>query len=61
MDRYAEVRAAAGFDVLLDVHPIFGDTDGEPLQEIDPVMKSLVYRDANNWWGAPERVERRRI
>ncbi|WP_194830837.1 alpha/beta hydrolase, partial [Pseudomonas aeruginosa] len=39
LDRYAEVFAAAGFVVLLYDHPNFGDSDGEPRQEIDPVMQ----------------------
>lgn len=46
LDRYAEVFAAAGFVVLLYDHPNFGDSDGEPRQEIDPVMQRRGYRDA---------------
>ncbi len=55
LDRYAEVFAAAGFVVLLYDHPNFGDSDGEPRQEIDPVMQRRGYRDAITWLGAQAR------
>lgn len=61
LDRYAEVFAAAGFVVLLYDHPNFGDSDGEPRQEIDPVMQRRGYRDAITWLGAQARVDARRI
>ncbi len=61
LDRYAEVFAAAGFVVLLYDHPNFGDSDGEPRQEIDPVMQRRGYRDAITWLGAQARVDASRI
>lgn len=46
LDRYAEVFAQAGFAVLLYDHRNFGDSEGMPRQEVDPVMQKRGYRDA---------------
>jgi uncharacterized protein len=42
---YAEVFADAGLNALVYDHQNFGDSDGSPRQEIDPVLQ---YRDLRN-------------
>jgi fermentation-respiration switch protein FrsA (DUF1100 family) len=46
LDRYAEVYAAAGLGALVFDNRNFGDSDGEPRQEIDPWQQVRDYRDA---------------
>jgi len=45
LDDYAEVFAEAGLNALVYDHQNFGDSDGAPRQEVDPV---LHYRDFRN-------------
>ena len=45
-DRYAEVFQATGFAVLLYDHRNFGDSGGEPRQEINPWIQARGYCDA---------------
>jgi uncharacterized protein len=46
LDRYAEAIAAAGHVVLAYDHRNFGDSDGEPRQELDPWVQVRDYRHA---------------
>lgn len=46
IDLYAEAIFAAGFDVLLFDHKNFGQSGGEPRQEINPWIQVRGYRDA---------------
>lgn len=46
IDAYAEAIFAAGFDVLLYDHRNFGQSGGEPRQEINPWIQTRGYRDA---------------
>lgn len=46
IDLYAEAIFAAGFDVLLYDHKNFGQSGGEPRQEINPWIQTRGYRDA---------------
>lgn len=48
-DRYAEAFLAAGFAVLLYDHRNFGQSGGEPRQEINPWMQARGYRDAPSY------------
>lgn len=58
LDRYAEVFASAGFGVVLYDHANFGESEGLPRQEVDPVLQRRGYRDAISFaqtvsWVAP--------
>jgi uncharacterized protein len=46
LDRFAEVFAAAGLNVLVFDNRNFGASDGEPRQEIDPWAQVRDYRNA---------------
>lgn len=46
LDRYAEALAGAGHAVLAYDHRNFGDSDGEPRQELDPWVQVRDYRHA---------------
>ncbi len=46
LDRFAEVFAAAGLNVLVFDNRCFGASDGEPRQEIDPWAQVRDYRHA---------------
>src|SRR4051794_26965022 len=46
LDKYAETFAAAGFNSLVFDNRNFGDSDGTPRQEIDPVAQVRDYRHA---------------
>jgi dienelactone hydrolase len=46
LDRFAEMFAAAGLNVLVFDNRCFGASDGEPRQEIDPWAQVRDYRDA---------------
>ena len=45
-NRYAEVFIEAGLSVLLYDHRNFGDSGGEPRQELNPWIQARGYRDA---------------
>ena len=51
-DRYAEVFHDAGLAVLLYDHRNFGDSGGEPRQEINPWVQARGYRDAITFVGS---------
>ena len=44
LDKFAEVFAAAGLNVLVFDNRCFGASDGEPRQEIDPWAQVRDYR-----------------
>lgn len=46
LDRYAEAIFDAGFDILIYDHKNFGQSGGEPRQEINPWTQVRGYRDA---------------
>lgn len=46
LDHYAEAFAAAGLNALVYDNRNFGDSDGQPRQEIDPWMQVRDYRHA---------------
>jgi uncharacterized protein len=46
LDKYAEAVADAGHVVLAYDHRNFGDSDGEPRQELDPWVQVRDYRNA---------------
>ena len=46
LDRYAAALASAGHVVLAYDHRNFGDSDGEPRQELDPWLQVRDYRNA---------------
>ena len=61
LDRYAAAIANAGHVVLAYDHRNFGDSDGEPRQELDPWMQVRDYRNAITFVQtldgvAPERI-----
>lgn len=60
-DRFAEVFAAAGIAALVFDHRNFGASDGEPRQEIDPVMQIRDYRDAITFARDLPGIDRERI
>jgi fermentation-respiration switch protein FrsA (DUF1100 family) len=61
LDDYAGFFAGAGLHVLVYDHRNFGESDGEPRQEVDPVAQNRGYRDAITYAvGLPE-VDRHRI
>ena len=61
LDRYAEVFASAGFIVLVFDHANFGDSDGLPRQEVDPVRQRRGYRDAISYLNTLPEVDSSRI
>ncbi len=61
LDRYAEVFAAAGFAVLVYDHRNFGDSDGTPRQEVDPVLQRRGYRDAITYLCSRDDIAHERI
>ncbi|HTP77273.1 MAG TPA: alpha/beta hydrolase [Rhizomicrobium sp.] len=61
LDDFAEVFVAAGFAVMVYDHRNFGDSDGEPRGEIDPVAQVRGYRDAITWLQDQPGVDRHRI
>ncbi|MDF2767102.1 MAG: acetylxylan esterase, partial [Rhodospirillales bacterium] len=46
LDRFAEAFAAAGLAALVFDNRNFGDSEGEPRQEIDPWQQIRDHRDA---------------
>jgi fermentation-respiration switch protein FrsA (DUF1100 family) len=46
LDSFAEVFAHAGLASIVYDHRNFGASDGEPRQEIDPILQIRGYRDA---------------
>ena len=60
-DRYAQVFQDAGFAVLLYDHRNFGDSGGEPRQEINPWVQARGYRDAVTFVQSLEGIDHDRI
>jgi fermentation-respiration switch protein FrsA (DUF1100 family) len=58
---YHQVLAAAGIAVLLYDHPNCGASDGEPRQELDPVLQQRGYRDAITFLAGDARIDADRI
>jgi uncharacterized protein len=61
LDRYAEAFAQAGHVVLAYDHRNFGDSDGEPRQELDPVLQVRDYRHAITFVQTLDGVDANRI
>lgn len=60
-DKYAEVFRAAGLAVLLYDHRGFGDSGGEPRQQINPWIQARGYRDAISYGRSLEGVDASRV
>lgn len=60
-DKYAEAFAAAGLCVLLYDHRNFGQSGGEPRQEINPWIQARGYADAVAFMRADDRIDSGRI
>lgn len=60
-DRYAEVFRDSGFAVLLYDHRNFGDSGGEPRQEINPWVQVRGYCDAITYIGSIPTIDRSAI
>lgn len=60
-DRYAEVFADAGIAALLYDHRNFGQSDGNPRQEINAWLQARGYRDAMTFAATLSGVDRSRI
>jgi uncharacterized protein len=58
---YHEVLAAAGIASVVYDHPNCGDSDGEPRQELDPVLQQRGYRDAVTYLVGHDEVDGSRI
>ena len=61
LDRFAEVFAAAGLNVLVFDNRCFGASDGEPRQEIDPWAQVRDYRHAITYAGTLPETDANRI
>jgi fermentation-respiration switch protein FrsA (DUF1100 family) len=61
LDRFAEVFAAAGLNVLVYDNRCFGASDGEPRQEIDPWAQMRDYRHAISYASTLPEVDPARI
>lgn len=61
LDRFAEVFAAAGLNVLVFDNRCFGASDGEPRQEIDPWAQASDYRHAITYASSLPEVDASRI
>jgi uncharacterized protein len=61
LDRFAEVFADAGLAALVFDNRNFGESDGEPRQEIDPWAQVRDYRHAITYAATRPKVDERRI
>ena len=61
LDKYAAAFAAAGFCVVAYDHRNFGESDGEPRQELDPWMQVRDYRHAITYAETLEGVDPDRV
>ena len=61
LDRFADVFAAAGLNVLVFDNRNFGASDGEPRQEIDPWAQVRDYRHAITYASTLPEVDAARI
>lgn len=60
-DKYAEVFHKAGLAVLLYDHRGFGDSGGEPRQQLNPWIQARGYRDAISYARSVEGVDVSRV
>src|SRR6266478_8835944 len=61
LDKYAEIFCQEGFVVLAYDHRNFGDSDGEPRQELDPWKQLRDYRHAITFVQTLDGVDPERI
>ena len=61
LDDFAEAFASAGFAALVYDHRNFGASDGEPRQEIDPILQVRDYRHATTFAQTLPEVDANRI
>lgn len=61
LDRYAAAIADAGHVVLAYDHRNFGESDGEPRQELDPWVQVRDYRNAITFVQTLDRVDPERV
>ncbi|MBS0357792.1 MAG: alpha/beta hydrolase [Proteobacteria bacterium] len=61
LDKYAEVFANNGYAVLVFDNRNFGDSDGEPRQEIDPWQQVRDYRHAITFMQTQTGIDQNRI
>jgi hypothetical protein len=61
LDKYADGFVAAGLGVLVYDNRNFGDSDGQPRQEVDPYAQIRDYRDAISYARSLAEVDRDRI
>ncbi len=60
-DKYAETFRDAGLAVLLYDHRGFGDSGGEPRQQVNPWVQAREYCDAIGWAIDREEIDANRI
>ncbi len=61
LDKYADIFADAGFGVLVYDNRNFGDSDGQPRQEVDPWGQIRDYRHAITYASSLPEVDENRI
>lgn len=61
LDDFAEVFASGGLGVVVFDHRNFGESDGEPRQEIDPWAQVRDYRHAITWLRDQPAIDAERI
>ena len=59
--KYAEYFASGGFVVLVYDNINFGESGGEPRQEVDPALQRRGYRDAITYAGLRPEIDKQRI
>src|SRR5215210_3751815 len=61
LDDYAESFAEAGLNVVVYDHRNYGDSDGEPRQETDPVLQHRDIRNAITYTSTRSEVDASKI
>lgn len=61
LDLYAQAFCDAGLAVLVYDHRNFGASDGEPRQEMDPVLQIRDYQNAITYAGSLDGIDAQRI
>lgn len=61
LDDYANVFAAAGLNALVYDHRNFGDSDGTPRQELDPILQYRDYKNAITYAIARSEVDESKV
>jgi uncharacterized protein len=59
--KYAEYFASGGFAVLAHDNINFGESGGEPRQEVDPALQRRGYRDAITYVSSRREIDKTRI